>query len=294
MATRREIREAAVQFLYCADIEDTTDKERVYKTFWSIVLESDEQKLIRASAKAILHLNQGRTGRFAKLVDHSEATLVLLKSNEHAISLVELFKKILERENGWQALCDRLAIVYKQDSANIEDLEEAIEELYVSNHVLMTHRNEFFKKLEDFPSLSKKAEATLSHMTAMDRISKRFLMIEEPENFPEQTDIMHLRNNKEKISQYREAVDYFVSGVLNNKDAIDEKIASVVLNFKPERIDPVDRAVIRLATYEILFEKETPIPVVINEAIEIVRRFGSNESAKFANGILDNIRKSID
>ena len=49
MASRREIREAAVQFLYCADVEESTDKEMLYQTFWSIVLESDEKKLLKAS-----------------------------------------------------------------------------------------------------------------------------------------------------------------------------------------------------------------------------------------------------
>jgi N utilization substance protein B len=56
----------------------------------------------------------------------------------------------------------------------------------------------------------------------------------------------------------------------------------------------VDRNILRMATYELLFQKETPAPVVINEAIEVAKKFGTEESAKFINGILDAIRRSLE
>ena len=295
MASRREIREAAVQFLYCADIEDSSDKEVLYKTFWSIVLESDEKKLRKASAKALIHLNQGRAARYAKLVERAPEAKALIKTTEDASKVSDLLTKILNKENAWQAQCDSVSRLLNSElESSHEELEDALDEVYTTNHVLTAFRKDWFKKLEDFPKLAKQLEGFSSQITALDRVGQRIHMVEEPENYPEQTDISHLRDSVKKIAEYRDSVDEFVTGVLQQKAIIDEKIGQAVDNFQPERIDPVDRAAIRLATFEILFKPEVPAPVAINEAIEIVKKFGSNESARFTNGILDAIAKNIE
>ena len=295
MASRREIREAAVQFLYCVDLEESNDRETLYQTFWSIVLESDEQKLRKASAKALLHLNQGRTSRYQKLVERADEATALIRHEEGATRLGELFNKILLKENSWQAQCDSIErLLHSELPSSLEDLETAMDELFTTNHVLIAFRKEFLQLLSDFPKLSKQLESVSSQIVALDRVAKRILMVEEPESYPDQTDIAHLRDSVGRISSYRNAVDVFVTGVWDNKNAIDQAIGSVVDNFNPERIDPVDRAAIRLATYEILFSDSVPAPVAINEAIEIVKKFGSNESARFTNGILDAVSKTIE
>lgn len=85
-----------------------------------------------------------------------------------------------------------------------------------------------------------------------------------------------------------------VSGTIDKISEIDEKISLHSLNWKLERMSTVDRNVLRIATYELLFLKETPPPVVINEAIEVAKKFGTEDSAKFINGILDAIRRSLE
>ena len=76
--------------------------------------------------------------------------------------------------------------------------------------------------------------------------------------------------------------------MLAHKDAIDNKLGAVIENYAPARIDPVDRAILRLATHELL-NTTTPPKVVINEAIELAKRFGTTDSKRFVNGILDKI-----
>ena len=295
MASRREIREAAVQFLYCADVEEPIDKEMLYQTFWSIVLESDEKKLRKASAKALLHLNQGRSSRHVKLVERAPEASAFIKLDDKASKVSELLNKILKKENEWQAQCDSINRLLKsnQESA-IEELEASMDELYTTNHVLIAFRKEWTSLLLDFPTLKNQLEPVSAQITALDRVGQRILMVEEPESYPEQTDISHLRESAGKILEYRESVDTFVTGVIQNKEKIDTAIGNVVDNYNPERIDPVDRAAIRLAAYEILCSDTVPSPVAINEAIEIVKKFGSNESARFTNGILDAIIKNIE
>lgn len=85
-----------------------------------------------------------------------------------------------------------------------------------------------------------------------------------------------------------------VNGTVENIQEIDRCISRHSLNWKLERMSAVDRNVLRIATYELLFLKETPSPVVINEAIEVAKKFGTEDSAKFINGILDAIRRSLE
>ncbi len=82
-------------------------------------------------------------------------------------------------------------------------------------------------------------------------------------------------------------------GVLTHQDAIDERIRTVAANYDLHRIAAVDRNILRIAIYEMLFCPEVPPVVSINEAIEIAKRFGSEDSGRFVNGVLDRVRGEL-
>lgn len=82
-----------------------------------------------------------------------------------------------------------------------------------------------------------------------------------------------------------------IKGVLAHLSEIDRLIEATVENYRMERLTGVDRNILRLAVYELLHATEAPPPVVINEAIEIAKKFGTSDSASFVNGILDRIAK---
>ena len=82
-------------------------------------------------------------------------------------------------------------------------------------------------------------------------------------------------------------------GTLAHRAEIDPKLTAVATNWRLSRMHPADRNVLRMATYELLFDPAAqPVEVVINEAIELARRFGSENSPVFVNGILDKIAKA--
>ena len=82
-----------------------------------------------------------------------------------------------------------------------------------------------------------------------------------------------------------------IRGVIENHDAIDERIKRVTANYELHRIAPVDRNILRVAIFEMLHSGEVPPVVCINEAIEIAKRFGSEDSGRFVNGILDRLKE---
>lgn len=82
-------------------------------------------------------------------------------------------------------------------------------------------------------------------------------------------------------------------GALEKRAAIDEQIQKVTENWDLDRIAAVDRNILRLAIYEMMYRADVPPVVSINEAIEIAKKFSTRESGKFVNGILDRIRKEL-
>ncbi len=84
-----------------------------------------------------------------------------------------------------------------------------------------------------------------------------------------------------------------VGGVLGERPRIDELIAASSDNWRVDRLSHVDRNILRVATYELLCRRDVPASVAIDEAIEIAKRFGSDESPTFVNGVLDSIAVSV-
>lgn len=82
-------------------------------------------------------------------------------------------------------------------------------------------------------------------------------------------------------------------GVQARREEIDRRLEESAENWRLPRMATVDRNVLRLAAYELLFTPETPPQVVIDEAIELARRFGSADSAAFVNGVLDRLHHSV-
>lgn len=82
-----------------------------------------------------------------------------------------------------------------------------------------------------------------------------------------------------------------VIGTIRNKKKIDEMITKYASNWKLSRMAVIDRNVLRMATYELLFCEDIPPKVSINEAVDLAKKFGDTESGKFVNGILDKINK---
>ena len=82
-------------------------------------------------------------------------------------------------------------------------------------------------------------------------------------------------------------------GTVANIETIDPLLRRHAEHWKLERMAAVDRNVLRLALYELLYHADTPPPVVINEALELARRFSAADSVEFVNGILDAIRKAV-
>lgn len=98
---------------------------------------------------------------------------------------------------------------------------------------------------------------------------------------------------RESSARTRQFATELIRGVIEHHESIDERIKKVTANYELHRIAPVDRNILRVAIYEMLHTSEVPPVVCINEAIEIAKRFGSEDSGRFVNGILDRLKEEV-
>jgi transcription antitermination protein NusB len=85
---------------------------------------------------------------------------------------------------------------------------------------------------------------------------------------------------------------HLADGVVAHLAEIDPLITDAADHWRLERMQVMDRLILRLAVYEFLFESDTPSKVIINEALELARTFSADDSVRFINGILDAIRRT--
>lgn len=81
-------------------------------------------------------------------------------------------------------------------------------------------------------------------------------------------------------------------GVVTHQGEIDQRLAEAAENWRLPRMAAVDRNVLRLGAYELLYVPDTPPSVILDEAIELARRYGAADSSAFVNGVLDKLRQS--
>jgi N utilization substance protein B len=109
---------------------------------------------------------------------------------------------------------------------------------------------------------------------------------------PEET-LTPLLEGREIPEDVRHFAETLIRGVCERMVEINELIKASSENWRLERMALVDRNILRLAVYELMFHPEIPASVTINEAIELGKRFSTEESGAFINGVLDQIRLSL-
>ena len=104
----------------------------------------------------------------------------------------------------------------------------------------------------------------------------------------------HFWKEHETELEVREFAQGLVEGVMREREALDRVISGSVDNWRIERMAVVDRNILRVAVYELAWLPDTPSVVVLDEAIEVGKKYGSEQSGAFINGILDSVRKRIE
>ncbi len=100
-------------------------------------------------------------------------------------------------------------------------------------------------------------------------------------------------NSNEEL---KDDIDYFTSsvkGIVANRDSLDESISKYLKNWTLDRIPKLDKAILETAIYEISYNDEIPTGVAINEAVKLAKKYGTDDSYSYINGVLSSYEKSL-
>ena len=99
-----------------------------------------------------------------------------------------------------------------------------------------------------------------------------------------------------RIETYEDITDFtveLVTGVIKNREQLDQNIRDFAPAWPLDQISIIDRNILRLAIFEILHDNTIPVKVAINEAVELAKSFGSNNSSRFVNGVLGSVSNLV-
>lgn len=128
----------------------------------------------------------------------------------------------------------------------------------------------------------------MKRRTAREKALQTLFQIDVSNIDPKDT-ITHALDEQESDPFFEE----LVFGVLEQKDKLDDMISQHLVNWKLDRIANVDRAILRLSVYEMVYQEDIPLSVSMNEAIELAKLFGDDKAPKFVNGVLSNIKNDL-
>ena len=116
-------------------------------------------------------------------------------------------------------------------------------------------------------------------------LDRFFIQLDESEAF----------ENSREFRRGKKYTAKLIEGIIENIKSIDDKINQFISkDWDWSRIAAVDKGILRVAAYEMMFEEKVPPIVAINEAVELAKKFGSNQSKGFINGLLNNLKDTLD
>ena len=288
MSKRRQVREAVVQFLYAAgsgEMLPSADGSPALE----LLLEPLEERKIRAQSKALLHLQQGRASCLPGLEDLARRYARVQLSDPGDTSIASL-RDLFTAETAFQDCLDATQRELNGNKGRVA-LDGHLAEARAQNQRSRSAAARLLEARPDFPALEQIRELAIALIKDLPRYAERLeaTLSVPPGALP---DLAACRKIHDEITSTRDAILRYTDAIGTHLASIDTRIAAAVDNYRPERIDRTDRAILRLATHELLHTPDVPPPVVINEAIELARTFGTTESPRFVNGVLDRIRIS--
>ncbi|MDR3201186.1 MAG: transcription antitermination factor NusB [Spirochaetales bacterium] len=102
------------------------------------------------------------------------------------------------------------------------------------------------------------------------------------------------KNSDDVDESIQNFASLLIAGTIENLKEVDEAISRRLEHWDFSRLNRIDLAILRISVYSFLFMKDIPVSVVIDEAVDIAKDFGTDESYRFINGVLDGIRKALE
>jgi transcription antitermination factor NusB len=297
-STSRLRREAAVKLLYACDVSATSPAD-LSLTFWQLAQEHDRRRLTKTRHTALRQLEDRRKKAGNTLNRHKEHVLRVLRVEPNGDTARHNWSQL---RDGLDAIEQRMAAVNKALQAASEDavaptLEQTLPAVFAAYRKIPGLIDQLEDEAVRLEQVRKAFDPLTGTLRNLRRLAELAAAIENPtsENLSGSSGaeeaLRSLSQKQARIWREQTTVEAVAEAVWGHSQEIDAMIEAAATNYRLERIEPIDRCILRLAIHEMLHDDDIPPLVAIDEAIEVAKIYGTSNSSTFINGVLDRVLK---
>lgn len=295
MLSRNQIRQVALQYLYSvSQIPATETSGGMDEGIWDILMEPFYADFYKLKAKAIsAHLTRDYPDKLRLFVTRAQETADKLKQDPLTLPIRDLLQDLLSKEGEFNAALLQLKKALHDDSSNEKQtLSVACNSIQVLNTTLIQMRSRFLDTLKDFPAYQHIWSPLIAACQKLKDINIRIDCFIHPEGNPSLKEVSAAVEAGQMVEELFREARLLGEDVQKNQETLDALINATLENYSPERVNSIDRVILRLGAHELTTRKDLAAPIVISEAIRLAERFSSKDSPRFINGVLAGISKT--
>ncbi len=293
MISRNQIRQTALQFIYSALI--TPDAGTTPEGLWELLLEPFSSTYYHQRAKAVSgHLTRDYSDKLNLFVKRCKETSEKLQSDALTLPVRDRLQDILAKEGEFNAALLQMKKDLHADPRNERGtLADICVEVQNLNTTLLNMRSQLLHSLKDYPACKEIWAPLTAATNKLQEIGVRVDCIIHPEGNASLPEALQVIESGKDVQTLKEEAETLATQTLSHKDALNRAIDATLENYSPERVAPMDRAVLLLAANELSNAKNLPTEVIVSEAIRLAKRYSTAESVKFINGVLGKLATTL-
>ncbi len=293
MISRNQIRQTALLFIYSALI--TPDAGTPPEGLWELLLEPFSSTYYHQRAKAVsAHLTRDYSDKLNLFVKRCKETSEKLQDDALTQPVRDRLQDILAKEGEFNAallqMKKDLHAAPRNERGALADICVEVQNL---NTTLLSLRSQLLHSLKDYPACKEIWAPLTAATNKLQEIGVRVDCIIHPEGNPFLPEVLQVIESGKDVQTLKEEAETLAAQTLSHKDALNRAIDATLENYSPERVAPMDRAVLLLAANELSHAKNLPTEVIISEAIRLARRYSTAKSVKFINGVLGKLATTL-
>ena len=289
MLRPRQLKEYAVQLLYAFHMAGDESPEQVSGRFFELVLEPQREALYTPVAKWILAHSKSFQSKLDQIESQLETTLPMIKVHDQDESLVKVISQ-------WKASATQYAQHLKRLERNKSASNpEAKQKLHDITEQTLTHAKQsriYYRQVEaelnNLPLVRSNFIDFFSCFEHCDQSLEKVLWITNLNQTLDDKQFQSIKKKHDAIFATKQQVEELGFSVIAKKGELDAKILPLIENYTEERLDSIDYSILLLGAYE-LTATSTERSHVLNDLIEIAKKYTTQNSSKFVNGVLDKL-----
>ncbi len=294
MISRNQIRQTALQYIYGVMM---TPSEEVGNTegLWELLLEPFSAPYYQQRAKVVCgHMTRDYSDKLNLFLKRYKETSEKLQDDALTLPVRDKLQTILTKEGDFNAALLQMKKNLHTDPRNergtLADICEKVQNL---NTTLLHRREQLLLSLKDYPACKEIWAPLVAATNKLQEIGLRIDCIIHPEGNAFLPEALQVVESGKDIQTLKEEANKLANQTLSHKDALNKAINSTLENYSPERVSPMDRAILLMAANELSNAKTLPTEVIVSEAIRLAKRYSTAESVKFINGILGKLATTL-